>query len=125
MANGLVLFFSSTFYYIEAATNDKVQSFLDALWWGYATATTVGYGDIIPVTPTGKILGIILMVSGTALFATYTALFANAILEDEMIKFNIYPKKKSTDDILKMLDKHKRDLEEHISDLNAQNNSDT
>jgi len=53
---------------------------MDALWWSFATATTTGYGDITPVTDTGKILSIILMLVGLALFSMYTALFAEAIL---------------------------------------------
>lgn len=71
-------------YQIEAGTNPDMGTFLDAVWWAFATVTTVGYGDITPVTMPGKIIGIFLMLGGTALFATYTALFANALLEREI-----------------------------------------
>jgi len=60
---------------------------MDALWWGFATATTTGYGDITPVTITGKIISIILMLTGLALFGMFTALFAEVVL--------IRPKKSS------------------------------
>ncbi|MBT5095468.1 MAG: two pore domain potassium channel family protein, partial [Halobacteriovoraceae bacterium] len=83
VGNAIVIGFSVAFYYIERAANYDVHSVLDAIWWGFSTATTVGYGDIIPMTDAGKILGIVLMLIGTALFATYTALFAQTILEDE------------------------------------------
>ena len=73
---------------MEFGQNDAIQSLLDALWWGFATATTVGYGDIIPVTPLGKVLGIVLMLMGTALFAIYTGLFAQTILEDDFLRFS-------------------------------------
>ncbi len=53
---------------------------MDALWWGFATATTTGYGDITPVTLAGKFLGILLMLTGMAIFAMFTALFAETIL---------------------------------------------
>ncbi len=63
-----------------------MHNFIDALWWAFATVTTVGYGDLVPVTIPGKILGIGLMIGGTGLFATYTALFANALLGREFVK---------------------------------------
>ncbi len=68
------------FYQLEHSLNPQIESFLDAIWWSFSTVTTVGYGDITPQTALGKIIGIILMIGGTGLFATYTALFANAML---------------------------------------------
>jgi voltage-gated potassium channel len=78
--NGLIGICSLIFYSLEYGINPKVRSHLDAVWWSFATATTTGYGDIVPQTNSGKILGILLMVGGTALFAMYTALFADTIL---------------------------------------------
>jgi voltage-gated potassium channel len=80
LGNSLIGLFSFIFFWIESGINPKLQSFIDALWWGFATATTTGYGDITPVTVKGKILGILLMLTGTALFAMFTALFAETIL---------------------------------------------
>ena len=80
MGNLLISIFSLIFYMIEKSTNSKLSSFIDALWWGFSTATTTGYGDITPVTHAGKFLGILLMLSGTAIFAMFTALFAETIL---------------------------------------------
>ncbi len=72
------------FYWLERETNAKLTNFLDALWWSVATVTTVGYGDISPITPTGKIAGMALMIFGTALFGAFTALFAAVLLEPEL-----------------------------------------
>ena len=80
LGNSLIGLFSFIFFWIESGINPKLHSFIDALWWGFATATTTGYGDITPVTVKGKILGILLMLTGTALFAMFTALFAETIL---------------------------------------------
>ena len=80
IGNLIIGFFSLMFYLFEYGKNHKIINFLDALWWGMATATTTGYGDITPVTIQGKILGIILMLTGMALFAMFTALFAETIL---------------------------------------------
>ena len=52
----------------------------DALWWGYVTATTVGYGDQYPVTPGGRMTGLIMLTVGVALFATFSGFLANAFL---------------------------------------------
>jgi voltage-gated potassium channel len=80
LGNSLIGLFSVIFYLFESDTNPKIHSFIDALWWGFATATTTGYGDITPITTPGKFLGILLMLTGMALFAMFTALFAETIL---------------------------------------------
>lgn len=80
IGNSLIGLFSLVFYFLEKGLNQKLHTFLDALWWGFATATTTGYGDITPATNLGKFLGILLMLTGTALFAMFTALFAETIL---------------------------------------------
>lgn len=86
LGNGLIGVFGYVFYLVEHPVNPKVQHFLDALWWSFSTATTTGYGDITPVTHTGKILGICLMLIGTAIFAIYTGLFAETILSSEKVR---------------------------------------
>jgi voltage-gated potassium channel len=50
------------------------------LWWGYVTATTVGYGDYYPVTTGGRIAGLIMLTVGVALFATFSGFLANTFL---------------------------------------------
>lgn len=80
LGNSLIGLFATVFYFIEVNHNPKITHFIDAIWWGFATATTTGYGDITPQTLPGKILGIILMLTGMALFAMFTALFADTIL---------------------------------------------
>ncbi|MCP4911624.1 MAG: two pore domain potassium channel family protein [Oligoflexia bacterium] len=86
IGNLFIVLVSVIFYYMERLVNLSMHSFVDALWWAFATVTTVGYGDLVPVTIPGKILGIGLMIGGTGLFATYTALFANALLGREFVK---------------------------------------
>lgn len=83
IGNSIVLVFATAFYYIEKDINPKIQSFMDALWWSFATTTTVGYGDVTPITNLGRTVGIALMLIGVAIFAIYTALFARAIIDDD------------------------------------------
>ena len=91
--NLTVVMFSWLFFQIEFGINPNVLSHLDSLWWAFATVTTVGYGDIIPVTEAGKILGIGLMLVGSAIFATYTALFAHVILKRHVDRFGLLEKR--------------------------------
>jgi len=51
----------------------RIHSFGDALWWSAATITTVGYGDIYPVTFVGRVVGVATMVVGVSVFAVVTA----------------------------------------------------
>jgi voltage-gated potassium channel len=58
----------------------NIETPSDALWWGYVTITTVGYGDKYPVTLPGRIIGIFLLTAGVALFSVFTGFIANAFL---------------------------------------------
>lgn len=58
----------------------NINSGGDALWWAFETITTVGYGDRFPVTFGGRIVGVILMITGCGLFGTYTAYVASLLM---------------------------------------------
>jgi voltage-gated potassium channel Kch len=62
----------------DPTANIKTAS--DALWWAYATVTTVGYGDKFPVTTAGRFVGVLLMTIGVGLFGVLTGYLANAFL---------------------------------------------
>ena len=64
----LVLIFVCSFvvYEVEPASSG-FATFGDALWWGFVTFTTVGYGDLVPVTRTGRVVAVLLMIGGVAL----------------------------------------------------------
>jgi voltage-gated potassium channel Kch len=72
-----------TFFWLERGVNPSVHGILDGLYWAVATATTVGYGDIVTITTAGKVLAMGLMVIGTLFSAVYTALFASALIAPE------------------------------------------
>jgi voltage-gated potassium channel len=80
LGNSFIFLTGLFFWYLEHEQNPKVERYMDAIWWGFATATTTGYGDITPVTDSGKVLSIMLMLVGLALFSMYTALFAQTII---------------------------------------------
>ena len=63
----------------DPTANIKTAS--DALWWAYATVTTVGYGDKYPVTNSGRIVGVLLMTIGVGLFGVITGYMTNVFLQ--------------------------------------------
>ena len=64
----------------EHAPGANITTAGDALWWGYVTATTVGYGDYYPVTTGGRLAGLVMLTVGVGLFATFSGFLANAFL---------------------------------------------
>ncbi len=67
-------------HFEEDATGANITTAGDALWWGYVTATTVGYGDQFPVTTGGRIVGVIMLTVGVALFVTFSGFLANTFI---------------------------------------------
>ena len=64
VAGAVVLIASLAAYQAEHATNKEFANIGDALWWGIVTLTTVGYGDIVPITTAGRFAGIAIMFTG-------------------------------------------------------------
>jgi voltage-gated potassium channel len=66
LAGGVVVIGSLVAYHAEHPTNPEFATVGDALWWGIVTLTTVGYGDVVPQTSTGRWAGVTIMVTGIA-----------------------------------------------------------
>lgn len=79
----ILLLFSSSLMYIaeHEAQPDKFSDIPSAMWYGVATITTVGYGDVFPITPLGKFLGAIVAFLGIAMFALPTSILASGFTE--------------------------------------------
>lgn len=73
----IVIASSVSILIVEKGPTSNIKTAGDAIWWTMETITTVGYGDKYPVTPEGRFIGIILMISGVGLFGTYTAYIAS------------------------------------------------
>jgi voltage-gated potassium channel len=59
----------------------NIENFGDAMWWAAETMTTVGYGDVYPVTAWGRVIAVMLMICGIGLLGTVTATLASWLVE--------------------------------------------
>lgn len=69
---GLVTVGSLLVYFAEVRQG-SIQSLWDAVWWTVVTMTTVGYGDVVPTTVLGRVVGIFVMLSGISVISLLTA----------------------------------------------------
>jgi voltage-gated potassium channel len=78
----LLVFSATIMYYVEHnAQPDQFVSIPHTLWWSVATLTTVGYGDMTPITPLGKLLGGIIALIGIGMFALPAGIIASGFNE--------------------------------------------
>ena len=78
----LLIISSSLMYEAEhEAQPDAFSSIPAAMWWGIVTLATVGYGDMFPVTPLGKLIGSVVVILGIGLFALPTGMLASGFAE--------------------------------------------
>ncbi|OJF92821.1 hypothetical protein AX762_09560 [Alkalibacterium sp. 20] len=73
---GVIMLIGATVYSVVENIN-----FIDSLWWAFVTSTTVGYGDIVPYTNIGRLIAVVLMLTGIGIFgaltSTITSFFMN------------------------------------------------
>lgn len=79
----LMIFAAIAILNCEDYPESNIKTLSDALWWAFATVTTVGYGDRYPVTPEGRLIAAVLMTVGVGLFGTMTAGIAAFFLESD------------------------------------------
>ena len=75
--------FMSAFLVLEAEYNvpeAKIRTAGDALWWAVTTVTTVGYGDVYPITAAGRYVGVVTMLVGIAVAGSLTAAMASLLI---------------------------------------------
>jgi len=110
--NSVLLATSYILYLLEKDINPNIHSYFDTLWWGIATITTVAYGDIVPITFAGRLVGIVLIYTGTVLFVTFTGLIFFILMKDE-VRTEIRPLEKE----IKKEEKQHAHVEILIADL--------
>jgi voltage-gated potassium channel len=79
MVISILLVVSTFIYFLESSVQPEVfGSIPSTMWWGIATLTTVGYGDVVPMTDLGKLLASFTMLVGIGMFALPAAILASA-----------------------------------------------
>ena len=87
----VMLLAASGMYYFEHESQPKeFSSILASMWWAFATLTTVGYGDVIPITAAGKAFGALITVVGVGMVALPTAILASAFYEQLRLRAKKY-----------------------------------
>ncbi len=120
-AAGIIVIGSFVIFSVESQhPGSQINSMLDAVWWTVATVTTVGYGDIVPVTDTGKIVAIFFMFFGIGILAIFLSVlgtqFYKRRFETEEREFTDYQKLvlQRIDDLEKNQEKLQKDLRDLI-----------
>ena len=104
---------SIAIFYIESPNeNTQIDSFLDAVWWTVSTVTTVGYGDIVPVTDAGKIMSIFFMIFGIGILA-----IALSMLGTRIYKTKIEKNEQEISHAQKLILQRIDDLEKNIKEI--------
>jgi voltage-gated potassium channel len=80
---GAVLFFATLLHAIEHNVQpDKFGTIPQAMWWAIVTLGTVGYGDVVPVTPLGKLVSVFAIVGGLAMIALPVAIISTSFADE-------------------------------------------
>ena len=99
-----LIFFIGIFGYLFYASEPQVKTFGDGIWWALVTITTVGYGDITPLTTLGRVVAGLLMLLGLGLIATITAIVSAKFIQN-------YVDGHTNDDVLEKLNELETEIE--------------
>jgi voltage-gated potassium channel len=82
---GVLLVSSVSVYNLEHGRPDSdIRGIGDAIWWSFVTIASVGYGDVVPKTAWGRVMGVVTMLSGIVLFSITTATIASVFVEKKI-----------------------------------------
>ena len=100
-----LIFFIFLFGYLFYVSEPDVKNLGDGIWWALVTITTVGYGDITPVTTLGRVVASSLMLLGLGLIATITAIVSAKFIQN-------FVDHHTNDDVLEKLDQMQLELDD-------------
>ena len=100
-----LVFFIFLFGYLFYVSEPDVRDLGDGIWWALVTITTVGYGDITPVTTLGRVVASSLMLLGLGLIATITAIVSAKFIQN-------FVDHHTNDDVLEKLDELQLELDD-------------
>lgn len=87
-------------YFAESSNPDsKINTFGNALWWSIVTVTTVGYGDLYPITSAGRLIASILMLIGIAILGLFISTLGSSVIESKLSKLKNQNIRNTKDDV--------------------------
>lgn len=114
----VIIFGSAAVFYIERGVNPNLHTLGDGFWYIIQTITTVGYGDVVPVTISGRLIGLVAMFTAIAFSSLLTATTTSALLE-KFRKEREITKEKNKETIGNLFRKLET-MENQISDIKSE-----
>ncbi|MCA9541114.1 MAG: two pore domain potassium channel family protein, partial [Myxococcales bacterium] len=96
LVGGATVLGGVTIYLVESAENANIRNLGDGLWWALVTLTTVGFGDIAPVSGMGRVIGGLLMVTGMVTLGLFAGIVGHTLpraifgIREEQIRMSGY-----------------------------------
>jgi voltage-gated potassium channel Kch len=118
IVSGIVILLGTMIMYdLESGVKDtQIQTPLDALWWCIATVTTVGYGDIVPITNIGRIVAMIYMFFGITLITILLSVITNNFYKKRIGREERQQKEKEVEYLKNLLLNKLSDIEKKQSE---------
>jgi voltage-gated potassium channel len=126
----VIIFGSLLFFMVERGVNPEVPNYESAIWYSFVSMATVGYGDIVPITFAGRIIGIVLILTGMAYVSLVTATLALIFIEQfreesdktkEKLQKGLQKRtltyEKRIDELLEKIDANNKELSEKIDKI--------
>ncbi|KAF6246256.1 hypothetical protein C6990_10265 [Nitrosopumilus sp. b3] len=83
---GILLIGTVVIFLIESPHEDsEIKTMLDAIWWTAATVTTVGYGDVVPITDLGRMIGVVFMFIGISILGIFISTIGASLIRTRLI----------------------------------------
>ena len=101
------------FFLLENGINPEVSTYEDSLWYVIQTITTVGYGDVVPITQWGRLIGVVAMISAIGISSLLTAATTSSLMDK--LREDREKLAKSNVDHTKKLDKRVQDMESKMA----------
>ena len=119
-ATTIILVGTFVMYAIESnVPNTKIKTLGDSLWWVVETITTVGYGDIVPISSVGRTVALVFMFGGILTITTIMSVVSTGFYKKRVSKEENERRREEFEHLKKVLVDKLSDIESEINDLRS------